>query len=221
MIFIFLLFIISLTVKLVTKYFTFKGVEIVKYIITPMVVFSAILLALKGIVLYNTTSGRLIIGGLIFSMIADIYLSTDRDLEFICGIIFFAIVQVLYFLAFSSIAVFHWILPVLGILMFVTLGIMYKKLLYDNLDSLLRIGVPIYMILVTFMFLASIGVLIASPGMATFTIFVGAFLFWISDLVLAINAFYKKFENSAFIIWSTYGIAQMLIGSSVLLELYK
>ena len=75
----------------------------------------------------------------------------------------------------------------------------------------MKIAVPVYGIVISFMLLLALHMLFISNKSAGQMMMAGAILFVISDSILAINKFYSPFQNAGILIMLSYGLAQLMI----------
>ncbi len=162
-----------------------------------------------------TTEKRLLQSAILASLAGDIFLLLDTggSIWFMLGLIAFLVAHIFYIILFVRIRRKNqprkkWNIVVLALLA-AYVGLFFY-LLYPGLGSL-KIPVIVYA-----------SVLAGMLGMAfhafdttkqTFGMFavMGAFLFLISDSLLAINKFYSSFFLSGVLIMLTYGLAQLFI----------
>ena len=159
----------------------------------------------------NITFTWLLLLGLAFSLGGDIALMFRSDSAFLAGVAFFALAQLTYGLTFRGFGGFRAsALPAAAILLLVGAGFIVYML-----DYLGRMKVPviIYALLISFMvwsaaaslpddeFSKSQGVLLIA----------GAGLFYISDIILAVNKFRHPFRMGRPANLITYYAGQLLI----------
>ena len=82
--------------------------------------------------------------------------------------------------------------------------------LYPYLGEM-KIAVPVYGIVISFMLLLALHMLFISNKPAGQMMAAGAVLFVVSDSLLAMNKFYSPFENAGLLIMLIYGLAQVII----------
>ncbi|WP_305815963.1 lysoplasmalogenase [Photobacterium leiognathi] len=155
---------------------------------------------------------RAIIVGLCLSVLGDIYLMLPQD-RFIAGLISFFLAHVVYSVAFVSQWQGHvgwWLLALC-----IAVGVVVFLLLLPYLGKL-QIPVALYMGVIILMAYTAGQFWLLSHSQAALLAMVGAVLFVLSDLTLAINRFKQEFTASTAIIMSTYFIAQGLFVGSVL-----
>ncbi len=150
----------------------------------------------------------LIMTGLIFSLLGDLYLLFP-DKYFSNGLYSFLVAHILYIFAFNqniSEYCFGITFPILLFIFFV------MKKLSPKLGGM-KYPVWIYIIVISIMLYSALN-MDKQMGAITF-VSIGAILFAISDTALAFNKFNKKFRLAEPIILSTYFIAQLLFALSI------
>lgn len=154
-----------------------------------------------------------IILALIFSMAGDVFLMPYFDL-FIPGLIVFLVAHLFYISAFTSevqrlekFALWKKLIFFLGLIIY---GILLYKL-YQNIESkVLLVSVTIY---ATFLLALLISSIFRNPKNNTSSQMViwGAFLFLLSDGLIAIHKFVIEIPLDALLIMGTYTVAQAMI----------
>jgi uncharacterized membrane protein YhhN len=150
---------------------------------------------------------------LLFSWIGDIFLlfETRNASFFLFGLSSFLIAHIFYILFFHSVRMQEKIKSKAGLLIVVALYYATLiTLLYPYLGEM-KIAVPVYGIVISFMLLLALHMLFISNKSAGQMMMAGAILFVISDSILAINKFYSPFQNAGILIMLTYGLAQLMI----------
>ncbi len=151
----------------------------------------------------------LVMTGLIFSLLGDLFLLYP-DRYFNNGLYSFLIAHILYILAFNQNVNSYYSVIALPILIYMAVVLKY---LLPRLGGM-KYPVIIYMLVISAMvYSAWNNSIYFSNGLSL--ILTGAVLFAISDTVLAFNKFYKKFKLAEPIILSTYFIAQLLFALSI------
>ncbi|MFA0413421.1 lysoplasmalogenase [Vibrio renipiscarius] len=172
---------------------------------------------LTAIVLLNPTSLEnytvAIALGLLLSSLGDIFLMLPKE-RFRAGLGCFVLVQVLYSYAFALTfeRYTHWLL-LLAILL---LGSIIYLLLLPNLKKE-KWSIAIYLIVILFMIFNAIEAWQTSEFKAMVFAGVGAIIFVLSDLVLAIDRFRASSDFSRHVVMFTYYTAQLLIALSAIL----
>ena len=156
----------------------------------------------------------LILSGLLFSLLGDVFLIFPKQ-HFAKGLIAFLIGHIFYIIAFIVSTGFHctvWIYLPIAIV-----GIIYLKNIvpYSGKTTLPLI---IYVIIITIMGWMALEGLNSIRTTGALFAASGAVLFMISDSILAMNKFRKSFHSAELIILSTYFIAQWFLAFSVIVQ---
>ena len=130
------------------------------------------------------------------------------------GVLFFGLAQILFIITFIYNYGFNYYLlfiPVLGLI--IGEFILYKL----NIHELkMKVAIGFYMILMTSMFMVSLGSLINGVNNATILVAIGGFSFMISDYTLIFKYYYpSKRRTFTIVSVSTYAIAQLLFSLSI------
>ena len=130
---------------------------------------------------------------------------------FIFGLAAFLIAHIFYIILFDQIRVKEKVrqslLPLLPIAIYYFLLI---SLLQPHLGEM-RKPVSMYGLIICIMLSFAIDLWRIKDRQVSSYIIPGALFFVVSDSILAINKFYKPFENAGIVIMLTYGLAQLLI----------
>lgn len=184
----------------------------------PMRYFSKPLLipALGGYLFINVglrNGAKWIMLALLFSWIGDVFLlfESRNSSFFLSGLSAFLIAHIFYIIFFHHVRTMEKIKskPVL----LIVVALYYAALitfLYPYLGDM-KIAVPVYGIVISFMLLVALHMLYTANKPAGQMMAAGAILFVISDSILAVNKFYSPFEGAGIVIMLTYGLAQLLI----------
>ncbi|KAJ7422231.1 Lysoplasmalogenase-like protein TMEM86A [Pitangus sulphuratus] len=162
--------------------------------------------------LVSHRSASRILAGLIFSAVGDAFLIWQEQGYFIHGLLMFAITHILYSSAFGM-------KPLdlkAGLLMGLVSGSCYA-FLYSYLSGPFTYLVAVYIALIGFMGWRAVAGMQLCNDLWTWTKLsacIGAMLFMVSDLTIALNKFCFPVPYSRFIIMATYYAAQMLIALS-------
>jgi alkenylglycerophosphocholine hydrolase len=164
------------------------------------------ILALSQIVFRNIqgNKGKWILAGLLFSALGDVFLSISGKGYFLYGLGSFAIAHVMYISAFLR-NVYLFRMRSFLVLPFIIYGIVFGYFLFPHVGARL-IPVAIYFCLILLMAFSTILGKDNSP-----VLILGAFLFLLSDSVIAVNMYLSKVPNSSFWIMITYFSAQFLL----------
>lgn len=204
-----ILFIICLTAELVLVY---TNNVTIRYVTKPLLMpllFLYFLSAVKSTI----GSNRSIIAALLFSWVGDIFLLFDsqNSLYFIFGLSAFLIAHIFYIFFFHAVRIAEAIKPKAFLLIPV---VVYYAVLISLLSPGLgemKLPVRVYGVVICFMLMLALHMLYIKNKKAGSLMAVGAFLFVVSDSVLAVNKFHTSFQGADIIIMLTYGIAQLLI----------
>lgn len=156
---------------------------------------------------------ELIAAALIFSWIGDVLLMFvyKSSTYFLLGLSAFLIAHVFYILFYHKVRLKEniqsrwWLVPVVAVYYAVLISFLFPRL------GTMRVPVPVYGIVITFMLLLALHMLFLRAKAAGTQMAFGAILFIISDSILAFNKFYQPFEQSGWMIMLTYCVAQLLI----------
>ncbi len=205
-----LIIIISISAGLYI-YSDFKKNQILKYIFKPLTTILIIILAIIHQSESTNLYGYLIIAGLVFSLIGDVYLMLPTD-KFIHGLAAFLIAHIFYIVAFSS-----------GFGPYFDIGYLIPAAIYTLLflwlllpkTGKMKLPVLVYsLVLMTFLWQAS-GRFFYLGNQTSLYIIIGAILFVISDSILAYARFIKSYKLSQLLIHVTYWGAQVFIALSI------
>ena len=148
--------------------------------------------------------------GLIFSLLGDMMLLKPWY-KFELGLAAFLIGHIFYIIAFISYKGMDWdILPLLPLIGF---ALWLFRMIKPHLGKLL-IPVGSYMSVILLMVWQGIGIWLSEKYIFGLLIGSGAFIFCVSDSILAYQRFMRRFKCGNTLILITYYIAQYLISSS-------
>jgi uncharacterized membrane protein YhhN len=187
--------------------------ELLQYISKPLLI-----PALAGHFLLqanNVVSGlkKWIVLALFFSWAGDVLLmfQEKNSIFFLLGLSAFLLAHIFYIVFFHHVRVREnvksnpWLLVIV---------VVYYAALISWLSPFLgsmKIPVRIYGVIISVMFMLAMHMLNIKNKMAGKWMMAGAFLFVVSDSLLAINKFYQPFEAAGILIMLTYGVAQFFI----------
>jgi uncharacterized membrane protein YhhN len=195
----------------------------------PLLHFAAkpLLIPILLLLLYfskNTVPDRkLLITGLFFSWLGDIFLLFDakNDLFFIFGLVCFLtthIFYIIYFLKIPASTISLLKKQPLIVLLVIAYGAVLVWLLYPHLGDL-KIPVIIYATVICTMLLCSLHIFLKVNKPANLFYLAGAAFFVLSDSLLAINKFYQPFAFAGVYIMLTYCAAQYFIVNGFIKQL--
>jgi uncharacterized membrane protein YhhN len=206
-------FIILLTIKIIsilTQKLFFN------YLSTPLIILYVITFSLYS--LYNNPDiyKFFIIIGFIFSLTGDVFNLFEKpdNSHLLYSIFFFFFTHLSYSIAFLTgytFAIYH----IFILTAFIILNILLYKIFKININNnTMKIGILLYMMLITLTLLIALGNLNTKISNKSLFISIGMFIFWLSDLIIGIDAYIKKIKYSTSIIWILYAPAQLLIALS-------
>ncbi|MGD9487231.1 MAG: lysoplasmalogenase [Calditrichaceae bacterium] len=181
------------------------------YIFKPLTIGLIILIAFIQPAEVSPAYRYLIIAGLFFAFIGDIFLMLPSD-RFLFGLSSFFVTHVFYIVAFLSDSSFpvSYIYLIPGLI----LSVVFLKILLPH-ARLKTVPVIIYSMILVFLLWQATGRMEEMFTHSSIIALIGTLLFVFSDVVLAYNRFVRKFRSAQLIILSTYYTAQLLIAYSV------
>ncbi|MGY3715598.1 lysoplasmalogenase [Sutcliffiella cohnii] len=185
--------------------------KIYKFIWKPGTMILIIILAITESGL-STAFSYWVLSALVFSLMGDIFLML-REKWFIYGLVSFLIAHILYIVGFIVSFSFSFSLNIfLLIIALIILAVILYFYLYENVrkegGKKLLFAVAFYIIIITTM--VSLAIMTGTK-----ILIIAAFLFFISDAILAINKFKVKFRLADYFVMSTYFTAQLLFAISI------
>lgn len=178
------------------------------YLTKPLSTLLVIAIAVYGLLTVNadSTYGFIVISALIFSMFGDIALMPpDNNKKFRIGLVFFLTAHVIYIAAFFYLGKFSYVDLISGGILIVAASAFYL-MIRGNLGAM-KIPVIVYIIIICLMVNRAV-----STGNSL--VIAGAVLFFISDLLLASNRFFRKWKYERLSLAFYYG-AQLFLALSV------
>ncbi len=157
----------------------------------------------------------IILSALFFSWAGDVLLLFQKNSPefFIAGLVSFLCAHLAYISFFVKIknpSPGWWKKNAIVIFMVLVYGLLLLALLWKHLGSM-QIPVLIYTICIIMMLLTCIRTLPELPKAIWIWLGIGAWLFVMSDSILAINKFMQPFQFAGPFIMLTYGLAQLFI----------
>jgi len=180
-------------------YYFFKPMTMLLIILFPLLFGSEI----------NSIYQYMILMGLLFSFIGDIFLMFPQK-HFKNGLLSFLVGHIMFIIAFNQEVNNFSYLIILPIMIYMLIII---RILFPHLEKY-KIPVIIYMVVISLMFYSAWNRYLFFDGAVLFVL-IGSLLFTISDTVLAFNKFYKKFKFAEPVILSTYFTAQLIFASTI------
>jgi uncharacterized membrane protein YhhN len=158
---------------------------------------------------------HLLLAGLILCLIGDFFLALPQKLMFLAGLISFLLGHVLYVLAFFSVASISGLIwPGVAVVLLISGSVFLW--LRPHLGGM-KIPVFAYVVVISIMVVGAWAILIDS-GLSCegrIVIFVGALLFYVSDIFVARDRFYRKEFLNRSIGLPLYYAGQFLLAFSV------
>ena len=155
--------------------------------------------------------GVLILTGLLFSLLGDIFLMLPQN-RFIQGLISFMVAHLFFLIGFISIAGIHFTYTLF--LPYLTAGSLCYIFLYPGLKRY-RIPVLLYLSVILTMSWQAFECYQMIREFRILLALIGTFFFIVSDFMIALNKFRYPFKTSQILILSTYYLSLALIASSV------
>ncbi len=186
------------------------------YIFKPLATMLVMLICLLSLTRPNADPGYTwaILLGLFFSLGGDVALMFISSKAFLAGVACFLLAQVVYGVTFATRGALagSWLgTAIVMLLLFAAL----MAYLYPHLGKM-RLPVLVYAAVISFMVLAAVGTRRSPRFGATqsWLVAVGAILFYISDVILAVNKFAHPFKYARLANLSAYYAGQLLIALS-------
>jgi len=189
----------------------YAGVKTRVYICKPLTMALIILLAIIPSVVTGELYQYLIIAGLLFSLLGDIFLMFPET-RFIAGLVSFLIGHIFYIFAFSSGYGFGF--DLWFVLLLIIFGVAIYSFLAANLGKM-KLPVALYILVILLMGSQAFHHWQLSQNKGGLLALAGALLFILSDSFLAINKFSSPFKTARFFTLTTYFTGQYLIALSV------
>jgi uncharacterized membrane protein YhhN len=191
----------------------FKKILKLKYVFTPFINYIIIITAMyltyvRGFTVYNI----FIIAGLVFALIADIFLMIEEINFFIQGLFFFLLTHLCYVYALGI--NYHFGIKDIIIMLVIMVIFFSFYLVIHKAKGTLYIPVIVYMFVLSLVLMLAIGMFIKDEYPKGAIVTIAAILFAISDGVLAFNRFKKPIPHSTVVTWSLYAPAQLLFAFS-------
>lgn len=205
--------VIFIVFLMLREIFTYRKNKLLKYLLTPLVSAVVIITALLSFkYYYGNTYNYIIITGLVFSLIGDTMLMIEEVNLFIQGLIFFLFAQISYAFAFAINYHFEaWNIFIAACLFAVV--IIFFKIIKKKAAGK-AYPVLIYMLVISAMVFFAVSRLNYGASAKGVLVSIGALLFLISDILVAVNEFVKELPNGTIIVWAIYAPAQLLIALS-------
>ena len=181
------------------------------YIYKPLTVCLIILIGIIQPAEVSSVYRYLIISGLAFALLGDIFLMLPKD-RFLYGLASFLVTHILYILAFISDSGFP--VSYLYLIPGLIVGVIILKLLLPHTGTK-TIPVIIYSIILVLLLWQASGRVDESFSHSSIVALVGTILFILSDAALAFNRIVRNYASAQLLILSTYYSAQLFIVYSI------
>jgi uncharacterized membrane protein YhhN len=199
---------LSAALTIAAKYLEIKRLE---YVFKPLTMVWIILIALLNEDPFSTRYQVLILLGLLASLAGDVFLMLPDPAKFLYGLVSFLIAHLFYITAFT---VEGGKAPIGYIVPFALYGAVMLRALWPYLGSMKR-PVMVYVGVILIMAWQAANRWIDARLDGSLLSMVGAYLFVMSDSVLAVERFRGSWRSASFWVLSTYFVAQWLIALSV------
>ena len=209
-----IIFLISISVLIFAVlhiYADYKKQRYLTYIFKPITIGLIMVIGIIQPAEVSDTYRYLILSGLFFALIGDIFLMLPSD-RFLYGLSCFLITHIFYILAFISDSSFpaNYLYLIPGLI----LGMIFLKLLLPH-AGVKTVPVLLYSIILVFLLWQATGRIDESFNHSSIVAFIGTLFFIFSDIILAFNRIVKNFKSAQLLTLSTYYIAQLFIVYSI------
>lgn len=157
--------------------------------------------------------GWAILTGLLFSLAGDVFLMLPED-RFREGLAAFLLAHLCYLIAFTAGTPF--LAAGLPFLCWLVLGAVLLRFLWPGIPPGLRLPVVVYVLTLLCMAAQANTRVIRMPSASSVLASAGAALFVLSDGLLALDRFRRRFRSARALVQITYFVAQWLIAASTL-----
>lgn len=152
-----------------------------------------------------------ILVGLVFSLIGDVFLIVPQS-YFVFGLMSFLFAHIFYAAAFFKAGEGEFKFASLAAFL---IGLLILALNYAGVPDALKIPVVVYAATISLMLCLALNFYLSKKTPPALFALSGAFLFVVSDSILAFNKFTYEFSSAKIFILVTYFTAQWLIARSV------
>jgi len=206
-----ILSLLALGFAILTISFDYLGHWRLVYFFKPSAMIFIITLAAMAKPSYVQTYKYLILAGLVSSLAGDVFLML-RNKRFAEGLACFLVAHLFYIAALLQTMPLH--LSFGTALPLILYALFMMRILFPYLGRM-KVPVVLYILIITVMAGLAAERFIEGGGINAFFAFLGAILFVVSDSILAVNRFAKKFRLAQALILSTYFAGQWFIAMSV------
>ncbi len=179
-----------------------RGIPLLTRIFKPLA--TIFLLAIVG--WPHSSFAKLVVAGIVLSLVGDVALLSDSDRAFMVGLVGFLAAHVVYVVANLSVAVWSPIPIVVGAVIITSTMILLRYVRPSA--TALRIATIIYGTAISAMVISAWATVGGHLRCAPFAAG-GAVLFYISDSSLALDRFHKKIPHVAYLALGVYWLGQI------------
>ena len=181
------------------------------YVFKPLATLLIIAIAFQDWAHSRSACSQWILIGLCFALVGDVLLIWPNQF-FLAGLTAFLFTHVAYLIAFTRDCRFPASLPIWMIYLVVAAA--FFVILFPTLPAALRVPVAVYAGVLSTMAGQAMGRFLLRRSRSTLCAAIGAFLFLLSDLLLAFHRFHRPLLYSTIFILVPYYIGQWFIASS-------
>lgn len=208
-----ILVILALIFAALESFALWKGLNKLEYVVKPAVmvclfIWLYLTTGLQGLMLWFGI-------GILFSLLGDVLLMISLDRMFILGLVTFLFAHIAYLIGFQNelMRITAWSFVLILILSGSAVRVMRRIVSAIRAKGQSRLAYPVilYSTVITVMLYAAMTTLSNSEWKANASLFVsmGAFLFYLSDLILAWNKFVSPIKNGRILNIAAYHLGQI------------
>jgi uncharacterized membrane protein YhhN len=206
--------IVAVTVVLLVRA-EFRNALSSRYLLKPLSTLLIIVVALLALSspAANTAFTLWVTAGLLLSLGGDVALMFESSRWFIAGLVFFLMAHIVYAIGFTLFNGFHS-QDLISAAALLAAAVVVFAYLRPGLGNM-QVPVILYILVICFMVNRAISTFFGTTftGTQAWLLSVGAILFWLSDLVLAVNRFRHPFPANRLSLFLYFG-GQLLIALS-------
>jgi len=154
----------------------------------------------------RSSFAKLVIAGILLSLVGDVALLSDSEGAFMVGLVGFLAAHIVYIIANLGVAVWSPLPIVVGVIVLASTMILLRYVRPPA--TVLRIATIVYGTAISAMVITAWATVGGQLGWAPFAAG-GAVLFYISDSSLALDRFYKKIPHVAYLALGVYWLGQI------------
>ncbi len=197
-----------------------KGWRRMEYVVKPAVIVTLIAELLVSTGLQGSAFWFGL--GLFFSLLGDVVLMLPSERMFLAGLFLFLLTHIFYLIGFRQqmLAPSAWSLVLIALILLNAVRILRRMVGAMRAKGLNRLVYPVivYGLVISLMLYAALATLSDHSWNvgAAFLVSIGAFLFWISDLLLAWNKFVSPLKAGRRLIVAAYQVGQICLIAGVI-----